>query len=543
MESFAKHSERSGGTAADTRWDLAPYAVLVADTHGVVQELNNVAATLFPAAAPGLRLADVVPAWLGTAHWRLTGGGDGRPPSRTATPVRGMVGERSFEARPVLDAAGRVVWWLDDDTEHRRVTTALRAEREHVGFLADASERLLASLNPDRCMDTVSWLAAGLAEAALVVAASGPAYRVSCCVRGGWPVRAGSVHDVRTLPGLAESLRGSSAEPVRWIEPSAVPGWAVPEQFGAPGPALLVPLPGHGDPAGALLLLRRVGSGPFRESDTVFVQLFATRAGAALSAARLYAQQASITAVLTRELLPPQLPRLEGAELAAGYWPSGDSQRIGGDFYDVHSGADGAHEPLIALGDVSGKGLEAAVLTGKIRNTLQALVPMADDHQRMLDLLNGALLNSQHARFVTLVLASVVHGAGALRLRLTSAGHPAPLIVRADGTVEEAATAGTLIGVLPSVEARTVPVSLAPGDVCLLYTDGIPEARGGPLGDDFFGEGRLWRVLTECAGMQAEAVVDHVQMSVSEWVGTGQHDDMALVAVRAPYGDRPRGPG
>lgn len=188
----------------------------------------------------------------------------------------------------------------------------------------------------------------------------------------------------------------------------------------------------------------------------------------------------------------------------------------------------------MVLGDVAGKGLDAAVLTGKIRNTLHALLPLADDHERLLNLLNGALLTSRHTRFATLVLASVSRRGGKVHLRLTSAGHLPPLIVRNDGTVEEVATRGTLVGALPTVTATTVRTVLAPGETCLLFTDGITEARGGPLGDDLFGDHRLHRALSPCAGMPAEAVVERVQMLASEWVGAGRHDDMAAVAINAP---------
>ncbi|NEE28836.1 SpoIIE family protein phosphatase, partial [Streptomyces sp. SID7982] len=75
---------------------------------------------------------------------------------------------------------------------------------------------------------------------------------------------------------------------------------------------------------------------------------------------------------------------------------------------------------------------------------------------------------------------------------------------------------------------------LAPGEFCLLYTDGITEARGGPLGDEMFGEARLTEALSHCAGMPAEAVVEHVQMLASEWTGDRAHDDMAVMAIAAP---------
>jgi serine phosphatase RsbU (regulator of sigma subunit) len=176
------------------------------------------------------------------------------------------------------------------------------------------------------------------------------------------------------------------------------------------------------------------------------------------------------------------------------------------------------------------------VLTGKIRTTLRALLPMAGDHQALLKLLNRTLADRRDARFVTLVLASARREGATVRLRVTSAGHPPPLIVRADGRVEEADTRGSLIGVLPDIESTSADITLDPGETCLLYTDGIIEARGGPLGDAMFGEDRLRQSLTECANMPADAVVERIQMLASQWIGRGTHDDMAVLAITAPRG-------
>lgn len=227
-----------------------------------------------------------------------------------------------------------------------------------------------------------------------------------------------------------------------------------PSALGEIGSVAVTPLPGHGVAAGALILMGRSDHAAFNESEETFARLFAARAGAAMSAARLYAEQAAIR-TLMRDLLPPRLQQLSGVELAGGYRAPNDADRVGGDFYDVHAGAGPDEASLVVLGDVCGKGLEAAVQTGKIRNTLHALLPLATDHQRVLRLLNGALLDSDHTRFATLVPASVARRGGTVRLRVTSAGHPAPLVVRADGRVEEAATRGSLVGALPEVTSTT----------------------------------------------------------------------------------------
>jgi serine phosphatase RsbU (regulator of sigma subunit) len=187
------------------------------------------------------------------------------------------------------------------------------------------------------------------------------------------------------------------------------------------------------------------------------------------------------------------------------------------------------------LGDVCGKGLDAAVLSGKIRNTLQALAPLADHHEGVLKLLNSAMLSPDNSRFATLVLASIARSDGRLTLRLTCAGHPAPLIVRNDGSVEQADTRGTLVGALPQFRARSVETTLAPGETCLLYTDGVTEAHGGPLGTEMFGEERLKTALAECVGMPPEAVVERILMLTTQWLNQRTHDDIALVAITAPH--------
>ncbi|MFF9078556.1 PP2C family protein-serine/threonine phosphatase [Streptomyces rubiginosohelvolus] len=254
-----------------------------------------------------------------------------------------------------------------------------------------------------------------------------------------------------------------------------------------------------------------------------------------MSAARLYAEQHAITQALLRELLPPKLVQVRGVEFAGGYRASEDAEQIGGDFYDVHPAADEDGETFALLGDVSGKGLEAAVLTGKIRNTLHALHTMAGNYQQVLELLNATLLSgSGPMRFATLVLASARREGTDVTLRLTSAGHPTPLIVRRDGQVEEADTSGSLIGARPAIISRTATVRLSPGEACVLYTDGVTEARGGRRGNVMYGEQRLHRLLEGCAGTPAEAVVERVLMASARWIGSGSHDDIAVMAITAP---------
>ncbi|MEU6084661.1 GAF domain-containing SpoIIE family protein phosphatase [Streptomyces sp. NPDC047108] len=523
----------------------------MADAAGRIVELNEAARRLDPTTVPGGHLHDTALSWLrpqthpypvaaGGGPERLTGRVRGRRPDDEPhlTVLAGSVDGRRFSARPSVLGGGRTAYWLTDDTEHLRVLEELRAERDRTQFLVEVSGRLLGSLNLDRCMELTASLAVQhLADAAVVIApGAGRKLPLAMCDQHGTVRRATTTSAaLDDVPGLAEALQGFPPVPSRWIDPSGAPSWLVPDGFGDPGAVAVTALPGHGVPAGAIVLLRNSRHAAFSEGEDKLVGLFAERAGAALSAARLYAEQTSLADTLMRELLPPAVHQVAGVEFAGRYRPSGDGERVGGDFYDVHPGTGpGEDETLAVLGDVCGKGLEAAVLTGKIRSTVQALLPLADDHQRMLRLLNNAMLSSHHTRYATLVLASARHVDGAVRLRLTSAGHPTPLIVRQDGTVEEAATHGTIVGALPEAPAHTVTTTLAPGETCLLFTDGITEARGGPMGGELFGDERLRRALAECAGAPATAVAERIQMLASEWAAADAPDDMAVIAITAP---------
>ncbi|MFB7545277.1 SpoIIE family protein phosphatase [Streptomyces zaomyceticus] len=531
----------AGATAGGISWLRSPHPAVVADREGGVVEFNAAAAHLFPDMGVGSWLDDVVPGWLSDAHRRLArrvpAPSVAAPATRTGRlALRGSHEGRLLRAHPTESGHGDVAWWLVDDSDLNAAEDALRTERERTALLAEASTQLLASLNPDRCLEKAALLAAAhLGDAALVI--SPPVrnrYGVVTAV-GDTCERSQVTMDPTSVPGLAEALQGFPPVPARWIDPAELPEWAVPEGFeGAPGSVAIAPLPGHGVPAGVLILLRRGGRRAFDTSEELFARLFAARAGAALSAARLYAEQARVTRALIAELLPPQLHHVHGVDFAGGYRTSQDTERIGGDFYDVHAGTAAEEETLAVLGDVCGKGLEAAVLTGRIRSTLQALLPLAGNHQNVLELLNGALLTARHTRFATLVLASVRRSGSQVRLRLTSAGHPRPLILRTTGEVEEADTGGTLVGALPEVTSRSATVHLSPGETCLLYTDGITEARGGPLDASMFGEDRLRATLAECVGLPAEAIVERLQMVAGDWVGRGPHDDMAVVAITAP---------
>ncbi|HEX7304649.1 GAF domain-containing SpoIIE family protein phosphatase [Lentzea sp.] len=474
-------------------WLRSPCPAIVVDAAGVVHSMNDAAKELLP--------ADVEPRW---QHGESV-----------------LISERSYAAHRVDHASGEVTWWLLDDTD-------LRLQRHRAELLTRMSTALMTSLNPERCMSVVAELAATHLADEVVVIAPGTTegHAVTRCVSGEKPVHELLRIDVEEVVGLSEALKGFPPVPSRWIDPAAAPQWL------AHGVTSIVvtPLPGHGVPAGALILMRR--DQQFAEDEESFARLFASRAGVAMSAAWLFTQQAAITERLTRDLLPPMLRRYGAIDLAGRYRAAQDTERVGGDFYDVHERENG--ELFVVLGDVCGKGLDAAVQTGRVRTTVHALLPVVADHDQMLRSLNQALLTSDRTRFITVVVATVTPVDGGLRVRLTSGGHPPGLVVRANGEVEAAKTRGTLVGILPEIITTSDEVVLAPGDSVLLHTDGITEAVGGPLGDEEFGEERLLRALRECGGMPAEALAEHVHMLASQWIGDGTHDDMAVVAITAP---------
>jgi serine phosphatase RsbU (regulator of sigma subunit) len=527
------HARQSG---VDAGWRAAPVPALLVAEDRMIVDGNDAVRRLLPAATPGRSLDDCVPAWLSEAD---------RTARRTSdlAPATGLLDDRACTAQPVRLPDGAVMWWLTETTAAAALEDDLRQERERTAFLRTASDELLSSLNVARTMEVAAELAAGrLADAAWIIEpAVHGRHTAVVCVHGERPRTVTLDISPDDLPGLAEALQGFPPVPSRWIDPGSAPSWVLPDGLGVPGSVVVTSLPGHGVPAGALVLLRGPGRGVFSGEEEVVARLFASRVGAALSAARLFEEQSAITEILTAALLPPSLQRVDGVDFAGIYRPAQDTARLGGDFYDVHPLEAGGS--LALLGDVCGKGLEAAVLAGKIRNTLQALLPMADDHLRMINLLNSSLLSAHETRFATLVLASATLADSHVRLRLTRAGHLPPLIVRTDGRVDEVMGSGALVGVLPTIVGSTQEIDLAPGETCLLYTDGIIEAQGGPLGDEMFGEARLRRALADCAGMPAEAMVEHVLMLATDWLGGAPHDDMAVLAIAAPAGPRGAVPG
>ncbi|WP_238449793.1 PP2C family protein-serine/threonine phosphatase [Micromonospora sp. 4G55] len=193
---------------------------------------------------------------------------------------------------------------------------------------------------------------------------------------------------------------------------------------------------------------------------------------------------------------------------------------------------------MFALGDVRGRGVGAAVLTGRVRQSLQTLRLVEQRPVELMRLLNRALFDApdaaRRARFTTLLLGTAEPEAdGGARVRVAGGGHPAPLLVRADGTTTPVPVGGMPIGAFTTATFAEAEVRLAPGELLLAYTDGVTEARGGPTAMETFGERRLREVLASAAGQPPSAVVDRLLQAVDAWLDGQSHHDIAMLAVCA----------
>ena len=235
----------------------------------------------------------------------------------------------------------------------------------------------------------------------------------------------------------------------------------------------------------------------------------------------------ALARTLQSTLIPPSPPNLPGLDVSAAYRPAGDGEEVGGDFYDIFQISSG--DWVVALGDVCGKGVEAAVVTALVRYSLRALSVQQDLPSAVLHALNDILVAQGTDRFCTVVLVRLRLDEDGWLATFASGGHPLPLHVSSTGTVRPVGESGSLIGVLPTITAEDSEVRLAPGDVLVMYTDGVTEGRHGA---EFYGDERLLaavRTHRETA-RPAEVILDEVL----DFQNGAARDDIAVVAVRVP---------
>ena len=269
--------------------------------------------------------------------------------------------------------------------------------------------------------------------------------------------------------------------------------------------------------------------GEFTGGDEVMLEDLARIASLAIENARLEERERHIARTLQDSLLPLTLPEIPGLDVAARYLAGGEGTVVGGDLYDLFAVED---EWALAVGDVCGKGAEAAALTAMVRYTLRAECLHHSSPCTVLRLLNDAIIRQQgDGRFCTVLHGrAAVSGDGA-RLVLASAGHPPPLVLRAGGAVETVACTGPLLGVVPVVVHPDVVVTLGPGDALVCFTDGVTEGRAS---EGMFGDERLAELLAGAAGQGAGALVDTVVDAAVAYQGGRSQDDLAVLVLRVP---------
>jgi serine phosphatase RsbU (regulator of sigma subunit) len=288
-----------------------------------------------------------------------------------------------------------------------------------------------------------------------------------------------------------------------------------------------VPLTARGRTLGAITFASSDSARIYGPTDLRLAEELGRLAGVAVDNARLYEERSRIARTLQRSLLPPRLPEIPGMEVAARYRAAGEGTDVGGDFYDVFEVGKGAW--AVMIGDVCGKGADAAAVTGLARHTLRTASMSEWRPRRVLLTLNDALVRDEIDEYCTAAFARLTWTGPRVRATLACGGHPPPLFLGADGRVEVAGQPGTLLGVFPDPELSTAVLDLKPGDALLFYTDGVTESRGPGVG---LSEESLRALLQARAGDSANKIADAVEEAAVAAQPGGPRDDIALVCVR-----------
>lgn len=291
---------------------------------------------------------------------------------------------------------------------------------------------------------------------------------------------------------------------------------------------ITVELRARGRPTGLLTVGVGTSGRRFRADDVRFAAVIAGRVALALDNAGLFSElersdreRAEIAATLQRGLLPPPLPHIPGWSVAAMYRPAGAENEIGGDFYDAFRIAGGW---MVVIGDVTGRGAQAAAVTAHARYTLRTAAALTGDPVVALRTLNRELLTRRGAALCSVAAMAIAEDPGR-PVRLAVAGHPPPLLVDGDSVVE-AASPAPVLGAFSDEEWRLEATAVAPGQLLVVITDGITEAAGD---GERFGEERLRTVLE---GISSPAVAaQRIEGALHEFTGGEMEDDAAIIAV------------
>jgi PAS domain S-box-containing protein len=289
--------------------------------------------------------------------------------------------------------------------------------------------------------------------------------------------------------------------------------------------SISVPLIARGRTLGAISLVGETRS-RFAAEDVQLAEDLARRAAVNIDNARLYTEHSRIARTLQAGLLPPSLPGIPGLELVARYRPAGELNQVGGDFYDTYLRA--PEEWLVVLGDVTGKGAEAAATTALVRYTLRAAAMHPGPPSHLLAELNKAML-AQRAAFCTIALVAIrSSGTEPIAATVCLGGHAPPLLLDGDGSMTTVGEPGTLLGYVPDAIFVETSITLTREQTLLLFTDGLTEAAA-PRG---WSDAQLRERIAACPTDDLDAMLASLEASAIADADGHPRDDIALLALR-----------
>jgi serine phosphatase RsbU (regulator of sigma subunit)/PAS domain-containing protein len=399
------------------------------------------------------------------------------------------------------------------------VTERSRRERGE-RFLAEGSKVLAGSLDYEATLRTISGLVVPeMADLCSVdVAAPGGQIRNVAATHADGE-RDAAARDGRppafALAGIAEVLETGRPQLYGAIDAPGVTS------------AMVVPLIARGRTLGALTLATDGSRRTFDADDLALAEELARRCALAVDNARLYGERSHVARTLQGSLVPPRLPRVPGFEVAARFHAAGEDVQVGGDFFDVFETDDGGWAAVI--GDVSGKGADAAAITALARYTVRAVAVHGRRPSTVLRELNDAVLRHDlDDRFLTAAFARLRGDAAGARVQLSSGGHPLPVLITAEGDVRSVGRSGTALGIASHPKLVDREIELRPGDKLVFVTDGVIEAR---VAGRLLGVDGLERLLAGAGDLDAVATGERIEEAI---VGDAQpRDDVAVLVLRA----------
>ncbi len=496
---------------------------------------------------PGLVIATASPTPAASAG-SAGPAGSSRPPaaaSRPAAGLAGLDGSAGLDEAAALDeanAAGGAAARAVEAMAHRLdlVTAATRLLLENATFSESVTlhrcARLLAA-------ELAAWVIVDVERRQrlrrqIVI---GPADHES-------EQLARAIAAVDPQPGSAprqvhesgSSMLVAHAEDVGILGPGPGPGPgpgagtdAVPllMQLGA-NSVLCVPLTDGEQAYGVLTLARRASERHFEIADLGLVEELGEQLALAIRVDRMFRRRTEIADSLQASLLPRAVPEIPGVEIAAAYAAATEGLEVGGDFYDVYRIPGGWG---MAIGDVCGKGEEAAAVTAAARHAIRVLAHWNADPAQALRQANELMLAEEYdGRFVTACVAHFRWHEDGLKVTIASAGHPGPALVRSDGRVRILPGGGMPLGLFPDAEPGTQEIGLGKGDLVFLFTDGVTEARSPEMA---YFEDRLTDELAALASLPLAEIIAGLQSLVVEFSLNELRDDMTMLAMRV--GDTP----